>query len=416
MQRSNIMTLNEKCLAAKSAGMILATSKGDIRNKAIANIATELEANIDAILTANAKDIANAREAGMRESLFDRLTLTEARIKAIAASMRKVSMLPDPLGGGTVWSRPNGMSIRKVRVPIGLIAIIYEARPNVTADAAAICIKSGNTCVLRGGKEAVFSSAAIVDCVRRALKAASLPEDCVQFIDDTTRESTNALMTMKGTVDLLIPRGGKSLIRAVVDNATVPVIETGAGNCHTYIEGSAEINMALDIIENAKMQRPSVCNAMETLLVDKSIAPTLLPLLKERIPTCELRGCEEALKILPDIKAATDDDYATEYNDYILAVKLVDGVEEAVEHINRYNTKHSECIVTSDTAKAKRFTDAVDAAAVYVNASTRFTDGEEFGFGAEIGISTQKMHARGPMGPEELTTFKYVIEGQGQIR
>ncbi len=408
--------LTEKCLAAKEAGAILAISKGDVRNRAIAFIADELEKNIDKILTANAEDIQNARDAGMRESLFDRLTLTEARIKAIAASMRKVSMLNDPLGGGTVWSRPNGLSIRKQRVPIGLIAIIYEARPNVTADAAAICIKSGNSCVLRGGKEAVLSSVAIVACVRSALKAAGLPEDCVQFVNDTTRESTNALMTMKGVVDLLIPRGGKSLIRAVVDNATVPVIETGAGNCHTYIEGSAKLDMALDIVENAKMQRPSVCNAMETLLVDRSIAAEFLPMLKSRIPTCELRGCAESLAILPGITAATEDDYCTEYNDYILTVKVVGGVDEAVAHINKYNTKHSECIVTSDTAAAKRFTDSVDAAAVYVNASTRFTDGEEFGFGAEIGISTQKMHARGPMGPEELTTFKYIIEGQGQIR
>ncbi len=408
--------LMEKCLAAKEAGAILAISKGDVRNKAIALIADELEKNVDNILKANAQDIENARAAGMRESLYDRLTLTEARIKAIAASMRKVSMLNDPLGGGTVWSRPNGLSIRKQRVPIGLIAIIYEARPNVTADAAAICIKSGNSCVLRGGKEAVCSSAAIVSCVRAALKAAGLPEDCVQFIDDTTRESTNALMTMKGVVDLLIPRGGKSLIRAVVDNATVPVIETGAGNCHTYIEGSAKLDMALDIVENAKMQRPSVCNAMETLLVDRSIASEFLPMLQARLKNCELRGCSETLTVLPDVVAATEDDYCTEYNDYILAVKVVGGVDEAVAHINKYNTKHSECIVTSDTAAAKKFTDAVDAAAVYVNASTRFTDGEEFGFGAEIGISTQKMHARGPMGPEELTTFKYVIEGQGQIR
>ena len=410
------MTLNEKCLAARDAISVLATSKGNARNKAISLIGDYLEANIDKILKANAKDIENAREAGMRESLYDRLTLTEARIRAIAASMRKVAELPDPLGGGTVWSRPNGISIRKVRVPIGLIAIIYEARPNVTADAAAICIKSGNVCVLRGGKEAVYSSAAIVDCVHAALRAASLPEDCVQFIDDTTRESTNALMTMKGVVDLLIPRGGKSLIRAVVDNATVPVIETGAGNCHTYVEASADLKMALDIVENAKMQRPSVCNAMETLLVDRSIAPVFLPMLKERLSACELRGCSDTLAVLSGIKAATDEDFATEYNDYILAVKLVDGVKEAIKHINLYNTKHSECIVTSDTAKAKRFTDAVDAAAVYVNASTRFTDGEEFGFGAEIGISTQKLHARGPMGPEELTTFKYIIEGQGQIR
>ncbi len=408
--------LMEKCTAAKNAAPILATSHGEVRNKAISLMADALERDMDKILAANAVDLKNAADNGMRASLVDRLTLNESRIKAMAASLRKVAALPDPLGGGTVWNRPNGMRIRRVRVPIGLIAIIFEARPNVSADAAAICIKSGNTCVLRGGKEAVNSSTAIVASVKTALTEAGLPADCVQIVEDTTRESSNRLMTMNGIVDLLIPRGGRSLIRAVVDNATVPVIETGAGNCHVYVEKSADIDMALSIVENAKMQRPSVCNAMESLLVDREIAADFLPLLKERMPTVEYRGCPETMEILEGIIPATDDDFYTEYNDYIMSVKIVDGVNEAVNHINAHNTKHSECIVTKDTAMAEAFTAAVDAAAVYVNVSTRFTDGEEFGFGAEIGISTQKFHARGPMGPDELTTHKYIIEGLGQIR
>lgn len=408
--------LMEKCNAAKAAAPILATTRGEIRNQAIAYMADALEQEMDAILAANAVDLKNAAEAGMRASLVDRLTLNEARIKAMAASLRKVVALPDPLGGGTVWTRPNGIRIRRVRVPIGLIAIIYEARPNVSADAAAICIKSGNTCILRGGKEAVHSSTAIVNAVKGALTKAGLPADCVQIVEDTTRESSMRLMTMNGVVDLLIPRGGRSLIRAVVDNATVPVIETGAGNCHVYVEATANIDMALSIVYNAKMQRPSVCNAAESLLVDRAIASTFLPLLKAHMPDVEYRGCAETMEILKDITPATDEDFYTEYNDYVMSVKIVNGVKEAVAHINAHNTKHSECIVTDSAAAAEAFTAAVDAAAVYVNASTRFTDGEEFGFGAEIGISTQKFHARGPMGPDELTTHKYIIEGTGQIR
>ncbi|MBR6594046.1 MAG: glutamate-5-semialdehyde dehydrogenase [Clostridia bacterium] len=408
--------LMDKCTAAKGAFPILATSTGEMRNKAIALMADALERDCDKILDANAKDLENAKAAGIRSTLIDRLVLTDARIRAIAASLRKVAALPDPLGGGTVWNRPNGMRIRRVHVPIGLIAIIYEARPNVTADAAAICIKSGNACVLRGGKEAVLSSIAIVASVRSALKAAGLPEDCVQIVEDTTRESSNRLMTMNGVVDLLIPRGGRSLIRAVVDNATVPVIETGAGNCHVYVEKSADIDMALELVYNAKTSRPSVCNAAESLLVDREIAAEFLPRLRTRMPEVELRGCEEALAILEGITPATEEDYYTEYNDYVMSVKVVGSIDEAIAHINETGTMHSELIVTRDVAAADRFTAAVDAAAVYVNVSTRFTDGEEFGFGAEIGISTQKFHARGPMGPEELTTQKYIIEGNGQTR
>lgn len=408
--------LMDKCMAARAAFPLLSTSAGQKRNNAIALMADALERDSDAILAANAADLENAKAAGIRSTLIDRLVLTEDRIKGIATSLRKVAALPDPLGGGAVWTRPNGMRIRKVKVPIGLIAIIYEARPNVTADAAAICIKSGNTCVLRGGKEAVLSGAAIVASIRGALKAAELPEDCVQFVEDTTRESSNRLMTMNGVVDLLIPRGGRSLIRAVVDNATVPVIETGAGNCHVYVEKSADTEMALKLVRNAKTARPSVCNAAESLLVDREIAASFLPALHAYMPEVELRGCEETVKILNDIPCATDEDFYTEYNDYIMSVKVVGDVEEAISHINSHNTKHSELIVTENYAAAQRFTEAVDAAAVYVNVSTRFTDGEEFGFGAEIGISTQKFHARGPMGPDELTSIKYIIEGNGQIR
>lgn len=408
--------LMDKCLAARGAFDTLSVSNGEKRNKAIALMADALERDMDLILAANAKDLENAKAAGIKATLIDRLVLTEDRVRGIANSLRKVAALPDPLGGGTVWNRPNGMRIRKVRVPIGLIAIIYEARPNVTADAAAICIKSGNVCVLRGGKEAVLSAVAIVGSIRGALKAAGLPEDCVQVVEDTTRESSNRLMTMNGVVDLLIPRGGKSLIRAVVDNATVPVIETGAGNCHVYVEQSADIDMALNLVYNARVSRPSVCNSAESLVVDRAIAKDFLPKVKAAMPMVELRGCAETLEILKDITPATEEDFYTEYNDYIMSVKIVGDVDEAIEHINTTGTKHSELIVTKDTAAADRFTAAVDAAAVYVNVSTRFTDGEEFGFGAEIGISTQKFHARGPMGPEELTTQKYIIEGNGQIR
>ncbi len=408
--------LMDKCTAAKSVFPILATSEGGLRNKAISLMADALERDAAEILSANARDLENAVAAGIRKTLIDRLVLDEGRIKGIAASLRKVAALPDPLGGGEVWTRPNGMRIKKVKVPIGLIAIIYEARPNVTADAAALCIKSGNVCVLRGGKEAVLSSTAIVNSVRSALKEAGLPEDCVQIVEDTTRESSNRLMTMNGIVDLLIPRGGRSLIRAVVDNATVPVIETGAGNCHVYVEKNADLNMALELVYNAKTARPSVCNAAESLLVDKAIAAEFLPALRTRMPEVELRGCEKTLKILPDITPATDEDHYTEYNDYIMSVKIVEDIEEAIAHINSHNTKHSELIVTDSVKAAERFTAAIDAAAVYVNVSTRFTDGEEFGFGAEIGISTQKFHARGPMGPDAITTCKYIIEGNGQIR
>jgi glutamate-5-semialdehyde dehydrogenase len=306
--------------------------------------------------------------------------------------------------------------IEKVRVPFGVIAIIYEARPNVTADAAALCVKSGNAVILRGGKEAIDSNIAVGTVLSDALESIGLPKDCIQVVSDTSSETANKLMTLKGGIDLLIPRGGKSLIRSVVENATVPVIETGAGNCHIYFDSEADETIAIDVIDNAKRSRPSVCNAAETLLVHESVASKLLPLVRERLDNVELRGCERTCALLPDIKSATDEDFFTEYNDYILAVKVVSSLEEAVDHINRHGTGHSEAIITKNTENAKYFTDNIDAAAVYVNASTRFTDGEEFGFGAEIGISTQKMHARGPMGLSEMTTYKYLVKGNGQIR
>lgn len=408
--------LNQMCQNARNASLTLGVASTEKRNSALKAMADALVLRADEIIRANEADINNAKANNMSAAMLDRLTLTEARIKAIAASVEKVIALPDPLSAIEKWVRPNGLEIEKRRVPFGVIAIIYEARPNVTADAAALCVKSGNAVILRGGKEAINSNIAVATVLSDALMQVGLPKDCVQIVSDTSRETANALMKMKGGIDLLIPRGGKNLIRSVVDNATVPVIETGAGNCHIYFDESAKTETALDIIDNAKRSRPSVCNAAESLLVHESIAKQILPLVKARLDNVELRGCEKALEILPDITAATDEDFFTEYNDYILTVKIVSDVAEAVNHINIHGTGHSEAIVTENADNAQYFCNTVDAAAVYVNASTRFTDGEEFGFGAEIGISTQKMHARGPMGLTEMTTYKYVINGVGQIR
>ncbi|PKM63096.1 MAG: glutamate-5-semialdehyde dehydrogenase [Firmicutes bacterium HGW-Firmicutes-21] len=408
--------LKNKCLKAKEAFAVLSSSTGQVRNRAIALMAESLEAEYEYILTENEKDIADAALKRLSDAMTDRLRLTKERIFAISASLRKVCMLPDPLGKGTVFTHLNGLTIQKVQVPLGLIAIIYESRPNVTVDAAALCIKSGNTVILRGGSEAINSNIALARVLRNALSASDLPADCIQIVEDTSRETATELMKLNGYIDLLIPRGGKSLIQAVVANSTIPVIETGEGNCHIYVDESADTEMALNIINNAKTSRPSVCNAAESLLLHRSVAATLLPLIKARMPKVELRGCAETLKILPDITAATDEDFYTEYLDYIMSVKIVADVKEAVTHINEYNTKHSDAIITKNPDAAEYFTVNVDAAAVYVNASTRFTDGEEFGFGAEIGISTQKLHARGPMGLDELTTIKYKVIGNGQIR
>ena len=407
-------------LAAKAAERILGVADTNTKNKALEAMADALEANADKIISANEADLANGASSGMKESLLDRLRLTSARIAGMADGIRQVAALADPIGEiieGSV--RPNGMKIQRVRVPLGVVGIIFEARPNVTSDAAALCLKSGNACILRGGKEAIHSNMAIADVLRQAVQSAGLPSDCIQLVSDTSRESANQMMRMNQYLDVLIPRGGAGLIRAVVENSTVPVIETGVGNCHVYVDSTADTEMAANIIYNAKTSRPSVCNAIETILVHKDIAEKALPVIKARLDEkkVELRGCERTRAILGDsVVPATDSDYATEFLDFILACRVVDSLDEAIEHIAKYSTGHSECIVTSDYFSAEKFTSSVDSAAVYVNCSTRFTDGGEFGLGAEIGISTQKLHARGPMGIRQLTSSKFSIQGDGQIR
>ena len=405
---------------AKAAARVLATAASAEKDKALTAIAAALRENAPAILEANKADLAAGREAGLTESLLDRLALSEGRIEGMAAGVEEVALTADPIGKidqGSV--RPNGLQIYRVRVPLGVIGIIYEARPNVTADAAALCLKAGNAVILRGGKEAIRSNQAIANCMREAVEKAGLPADSIQLVEDTSRASSNALMRLNGYLDVLIPRGGAGLIRAVVENATVPVIETGTGNCHVFVDETADLDMAADIVFNAKTSRPSVCNAMETLLIHEKIAGKALPVIKNRLDekNVELRGCARTREILGEtVKPATEEDYATEFLDYILAVRVVKDLDEALAHIARYSSGHSECIVTESYENARRFEREVDAAAVYVNASTRFTDGGMFGYGAEIGISTQKLHARGPMGVEQLTSMKYVIHGDGQIR
>ncbi|MCI6400825.1 MAG: glutamate-5-semialdehyde dehydrogenase [Candidatus Fimivicinus sp.] len=404
---------------AKEAERFLRTASTACKDKGLVEIADALMENCDAILEANTRDIANGEKAGMSAALLDRLRLSQARIAGMAQGVRDIIALADPVGrvlaGG---NRPNGLQIVKVAVPLGVVAVIFEARPNVTADAAALCLKSGNAVILRGGKEAIHSNRAIAGIMRRALEKAELPQDCIQLVEDTSRDSANELMRLNGYVDVLIPRGGSGLIRAVVEHASVPVIETGVGNCHVYVDQAAEIGMAADIVFNAKTSRPSVCNACESLLVHRDIAEQALPAIKRRLDDKQviLRGDKAARAILPGIEAAQEADWGTEYLDYILSVKVVDSIDEAIAHIGRYGSGHSECIVTQSYAAAEQFLNEVDAAAVYVNASTRFTDGGEFGFGAEIGISTQKLHARGPLGLNELTSVKYKIYGTGQIR
>lgn len=389
------------------------------RNKTLLAIADALEENSSVIISANEKDIENGRAAGMSESLLDRLALSEARIKGMASGVRDVAALEDPLEiveeERTLY---NGMELKRVSVPLGVIGIIYEARPNVTSDAAALCLKSGNVTVLRGGKEAINSNKAIADVMRKAIESSGLPADCVQLVTDTTRQSATDLMQLTDYLDLLIPRGGAGLIKATVENAKVPVIETGTGNCHAFVDESADLSMAVDIVFNAKCSRPSVCNALESLLVHKAVAEEFLPMVAKKLAekNTVLLGCERTKAILPETLLATEEDYATEFLDYKLSVKVVDDIDEAISHIMKYTTGHSECIITENEANARLFQRKVDAAAVYVNASTRFTDGGEFGLGAEIGISTQKMHARGPMGLKQLTSYKYLIVGKGQVR
>ena len=404
--------------AAKEAAAVLRTA-GEKKRRALLEAAQALRAAAPEILAANAVDLAAARESGMRDAMLDRLTLTEARIEAMAQGVEDVAAQRDPVGrvlsGET---RPNGLKIEKVTVPMGVIGIIFEARPNVTSDAAALCLMAGSAVILRGGKEAFHSNMAVTSVLQAALERAGLPRTAVQLVQDTSRESSREMMGLVGYLDLLIPRGGAGLIRAVVENARVPVIETGVGNCHVYVDESADIDMAAEIIFNAKTSRPSVCNAIETVLVHEKIAERALPAIAARLreKQVELRGDDRTRAILPEAVPASEADWETEYLDYILAVRVVDSLDEAVAHIARYSSGHSECIVTRDLRAAEAFTARVDSAAVYVNASTRFTDGGEMGLGAEIGISTQKLHARGPMGLNEIVSYKYVIRGDGQIR
>ncbi|WP_138492914.1 glutamate-5-semialdehyde dehydrogenase [Paenibacillus pinistramenti] len=411
--------VKEKAALAAAYAPQLAWLTTEQKNRALLAAADALITGTEEILKANSEDLERGRQNGTSASLLDRLALTPERIAGMAEGLRQIAELPDPVGEVLeTLDRPNGLHIVKKRVPIGVIGIIYEARPNVTVDAAGLCLKTGNAVLLRGGSAALFSNIKIAELFHQALEAAGLPKDVLQLVHDSARSSVDEMLKLNGLLDVIIPRGGSSLIQHVVQNATVPVIETGAGICHTYIDASANPDMAVRIAVNAKAQRPSVCNSMETLLVQQDFAAGYMPLLGEAFKTAgvELRGCDRTRQLLPEAKAVTEQDFATEYNDYILNVKIVGGLQEAMDHIAKFGTKHSECIVTENEEHAARFLNEVDAAAVYHNASTRFTDGFEFGFGAEIGISTQKLHARGPMGLPALTSAKYLITGSGQIR
>jgi len=413
---TDLQTMGQKAVAAKYLLQKATTAE---KNKALMAAAKALVQYQDAILTANAKDIENGERNGMHPGLIDRLRLTPERIEAMAEGLRQIVELPDCIGEVMeTFERPNGMKIEKRRVPMGVIGIIYESRPNVTADAFGLCFKTGNAVILKGGSDAISSNIAIVKVLRQALSECGMTEDAIQLIEDTDRAVTTAFMKMNAYVDVLIPRGSGRLIQSVMENSTIPVIETGTGNCHVYVDKEADVDMAVEIIFNAKTQRIGVCNACESLVVHKEIREALLPKLAEKLgeKNVEMRGDEGILEILSDCTPATEEDYGTEYLDYIISMKTVENVEEAIAHINKYNTKHSECIVTNNAETAETFLNGVDAACVYWNASTRFTDGFEFGFGAEIGISTQKLHARGPMGLKELTSYKYTICGNGQVR
>ncbi len=411
-----MIKLGENALAAKD---FLATVTTEQKNKALLAIAAALRENSETIILENKKDLENGRAAGLNDGLLDRLMLNEARINDIASAAENVASLPDPCGRLLdEIKRPNGLDIKKISVPIGVIGIIYEARPNVTVDAAGLCLKSSNAVILRGGKEAINSNMALASVMRTAIEDCGFDKNCIQLVTDTSRESANQMMTMNGYIDCLIPRGGKGLIRSVVRNSTVPVIETGSGNCHIYVDESADIEMAANIIFNAKTQRIGVCNACESLVIHSGIINKALPAIKARLDTknVEMRGDERAMIAANGVLPASDEDFAEEYLDYIISVKTVDSLDEAIRHINKYSTKHSEAIITQNKANADEFLARIDSSSVYVNASTRFTDGGEFGLGAEIGISTQKLHARGPMGLRELTTTKYLIYGNGQVR
>ncbi len=411
--------LNDKGIKARKAAVELAQLSTEQKNNALLQAAGKLVEKADFILSQNNKDLTAARANNIKGALLDRLALTLPRIDAMAGGLKQLAMLEDPVGEVlSMKKRPNGLTIGQVRVPLGVIGIIYEARPNVTADAFGLCLKTGNAVILRGGKEAIHSNKAVVKVIQEALRSEGISVDALQLVEDTSRDSAVAMMKLSQYLDVLIPRGGAGLIKTVVENSSVPVLETGVGNCHTYIDESANFKMAHDIAINAKTHRPGVCNAMETLLVHAGVAEKILPSLCNTLKELkvEIRGDERVCQLIPGAKPATPEDWLTEYLDLILAIKVVDGFEQALEHIAQYGSSHSEAIVTENYSLAQRFLQQVDAAAVYVNASTRFTDGFEFGFGAEIGISTQKLHARGPMGLKELTSTKYIIYGNGQIR
>ena len=410
--------INEICQNAREASLVLANTSGKVRNDLLLAMAKKIKEGYLDIIKANEIDLKNAKENGIKDAMLDRLMLNEARINAIADAITFVASLPDPIGTGEVFTRPNGLNIQRIRVPLGVVGMIYEARPNVTPDAASLSIKSGNAVILRGGKEAINSNKCIVALIRQAISDLGHNPDYVNLIEDTTRESANTLMKMRGGVDVLIPRGGKGLIKNIVENASVPVIETGAGNCHLYVDDSADLDMAIKVAVNAKCSRPSVCNAIETVLVNKAVAKEFLTRFYDetRKYNLEFRGCPATLDILKDASPATEADYDTEYDDYIVSCKVVENVDEAISHIRKYSTGHSEAIITENHRNAELFVRSIDSCALYVNASTRFTDGGEFGLGAEIGISTQKLHVRGPMGLSALTTEKYIIKGDGQVR
>lgn len=413
------MTVFEQGKKAKQTLTFMSQVTTEQKNNALGIIADMLEKNIEKIVSANNVDIENGRQNGLNDGLIDRLMLNADRIKAMADGARQVAFLPDPCGRVlSEYKKDNGLLIKKITVPLGVIGIIFEARPNVTVDAAALCLKSGNAVILRGGKEAINSNTALADIMREALAKAGFPQDVIQLVGDTSRQSSNDMMHMNEYLDCLIPRGGKGLIKAVVENSTVPVIETGSGNCHIYVDESADVNMAANIIFNAKTQRISVCNACESLVINSKIIDKALPVIVKKLKEkdVEIRGDERAQKACSLVVPATDEDFATEYLDYIISVKTVDNVDEAIAHINANSTGHSEAIITENKENAEKFLKCIDSSSVYVNASTRFTDGAEFGLGAEIGISTQKLHARGPMGLEQLTSTKYLIYGDGQVR
>lgn len=411
--------IEELGLRAREAAHELAVIKAETKNNALEEMAQALTSRAEEIILANEVDRKDGIDSGIGDALLDRLTLTEKRVEEMAQGLREVAALGDPVGEVVAgWSLDNGMEIRKVRVPMGVVGIIYEARPNVTVDAAGLCVKSGNAVILRGSSSAINSNRFLTEVIARAGESAGLPAGCIQLVPTTDRESARELMRLRGYVDVLIPRGGAGLIRTVVEESTVPVIETGVGNCHTFVDASADLEAAESIVVNAKTQRPGVCNAMETMLVHEAVAGEFLPRARKALEEygVVLRGCERTREILKGIEAATEEDWYEEYLDLILAVRVVPSLREAIRHINKYGSKHSEAIVTSDLDAARRFTAEVDSADVYVNASTRFTDGAQFGLGAEIGISTQKLHARGPMGLRELTSTKFIIYGDGQVR